>query len=90
MERSISVDNLSLKDEENTELERLRRTNKLLLEKIDELEHDRNVGQTNDYEDVNFENDQIRDYEEMRRGFSSAASQRLEALKILKTLIPMI
>ena len=90
MERSISVDNLSLKDEGNTELERLRRANKLLLEKIDELENDRNVRQTDDhhYEDVNFENDLNKSYEELSRGFSSAASQRLEALKILKTLIP--
>ena len=88
MQRSNSVDNLSIKDEENNELEKLRRTNKLLLERIERLEHDRSVEQTNDYEDVSIEGDEIRDYEESRRGFSSAASQRLEALKILRTLIP--
>ena len=90
MERSVSVDNLNIKKEGNIELENLKITNKLLLERINELENDGNVRQTDDhhYEEVNFENDLNKSYEELSTRFSSAASQRLEALKILKTLIP--
>ena len=88
MQRANSVDNLSIKEEENDELVKLRRTNKFLLERIEKLEQERSVEQTNDYEDDSIEYDEVGDYEESRKGSSSVANQRLEALKILRTLIP--
>ena len=88
MLRANSVDNLSIKEEENDDLAKLRRTNSFLLERIKKLEDERNAEQTNDYVEENVEYDEVGDYEDSRKGSSSAASQRLEALKILRTLIP--
>ena len=87
MFRFNSVQNLSKREEDYDDLATLKNTNSMLLHKIKKLEEEMNAEQKPDYVEQKSDYDEVGDYGGSSKRFS-VSNQKLEALKILKTLIP--